>query len=486
MRLRVHPLLREVAALFAGQGKQVFLVGGAVRDLILGREARDWDLATDARPEEVISLFRSGPRKWPVIPTGIKHGTVTVRYRGRSIEVTTFRTESEYSDGRRPDAVRFAASIGEDLSRRDFTMNAAALSLPGGELRDPFDGAGDIKRRIIRCVGNPGERFAEDGLRPLRALRFASQLGFKLEAATLEAVPRALGVSAKVAPERVRDEFDKIIASPKPSAALVLMEKTGLLELFLPELAACRGIEQRGFHRFDVLDHSLAACDYAAFRSMPRQVRLAALFHDIGKPLVRKRRGPGHGLHTADTGAIGTEAAGMDAAGPDTGWTFYQHERESVRLTRDILVRFRYPNAVTGEVLHLIAEHMFHYDPAWSDAAVRRFIIRAGEASLGDLCDLRRADAYAVAGLEPAADFLMPMINRVEAVLAGGRALSLKNLAVDGKDLMEAGIGPGKTMGIILRELLEAVVEDPELNTRKKLLEIAGNIKKRYEGRQIS
>jgi tRNA nucleotidyltransferase/poly(A) polymerase len=485
MRLRIHPLLREAAAIFTGGGKQVFLVGGAVRDLILGREARDWDLATDARPEEVIALFRGGPRKWPVIPTGIKHGTVTVCYRGRSMEVTTFRTESEYSDGRRPDRVRFAAAIEEDLSRRDFTMNAAALSLPRGELRDPFDGAGDIKRRIIRCVGNPGERFSEDGLRPLRALRFASQLGFEVEAATLEAVPPALEVSARVSPERVRDEFDKIIASPKPSTALVLMEKTGLLELFFPELAACRGIDQRGFHRFDVLDHSLAACDYAAFRSMPRRVRMAALFHDIGKPLVRKRSEPGKGAYAAGTeaagmDAAGTEAANTEAAGTEAGWTFYQHERESVRLTRNILLRLRYSNAVISEVLHLIAEHMFHYEPAWSDAAVRRFIIRAGEASLGDLCDLRRADAYAAAGLEPAADFLLPMIHRVEAALAKSRAFSLKDLAVTGKDLMEAGIGPGKIMGIILKELLEAVVEDPELNTREKLLEIAGNSKARY------
>jgi putative nucleotidyltransferase with HDIG domain len=448
--MRIHPQLREVAARFTGQGKQVFLVGGAVRDLILGREAQDWDLATDARPEEIIPLFRR------VIPTGIKHGTVTIRYKGRSIEVTTFRTESEYSDGRRPDAVRYAATIEEDLSRRDLTMNAAALSLPGGELRDPFDGAGDIKRRIIRCVGNPAERFTEDGLRPLRAVRFASQLGFEIEKATLEAIPRALEVTARVAPERIRDEFDKIIASPKPSAALLLMEKTGLLELLLPELAACRGIEQKGFHRFDVLDHSLLACDYAAARSMPRQVRMAALFHDIGKPPVRKQ-----------------DESGI--------WTFYQHERESVRITRDILLRLRCPNAVIDGVLHLIAEHMFHYEPAWSDAAVRRFVIRAGEASLGDLYDLRRADAYATAGLEPPADFLIPMINRVEAVLAKSRALSLKDLAVAGTDLMEAGIRPGKTMGIILGELLEAVVEDPELNTREKLLEIAGNINRRYE-----
>jgi tRNA nucleotidyltransferase/poly(A) polymerase len=177
----IHPILKEIAGIFSQAGKQVFLVGGAVRDLLRGKKAQDWDLATDALPEEVIALFRGGPRKWPVIPTGIKHGTVTVHYKERSLEITTFRTESDYRDGRHPEKIVPAASIEEDLARRDFTMNAVALKLPSGIINDPYDGAGDIKKRIIRCVGNPGERFAEDGLRPLRAVRFASQLGFTLE-----------------------------------------------------------------------------------------------------------------------------------------------------------------------------------------------------------------------------------------------------------------------------------------------------------------
>ena len=445
----VDPLLREIASYFTKQGKQVYLVGGAVRDLLLGKKAADWDLATDARPGEVQSLFRR------VIPTGIKHGTVTVLYKGVSVEVTTFRTESGYTDGRRPDRVEYAASIGEDLSRRDFTMNALAASLPSGRLVDPFGGAADIRGRIIRCVGRPAERFSEDGLRPLRALRFASQLGFSVEDATLAAIPLSLDITARVSPERIRDEFEKIVASGRPSTALLLMEKTGLLELLFPDLAQCRSIEQKGCHRYDVLDHSLLACDFAARKAYSQNVRLAALFHDLGKRITLK----------------------VDSYG---NRTFYQHEKESVRLARNILRQYRYPNAVTDAVSHLIGEHMFHYTEDWGDAAVRRFIARVGEENLDELYRLRFADAFGTTGIEPAADHLLPLVNRVEKALARNEAFSLKDLAVSGKDLIASGIKPGKYMGIILKELLEAVLDDPALNTREKLLEIAGKINERY------
>jgi putative nucleotidyltransferase with HDIG domain len=445
----IHPILKEVASIFTRAGKQVFLVGGAVRDLFLGKEAQDWDLATDARPEEVASQFRR------VIPTGIKHGTVTIRYKGYSMEVTTFRTESSYSDGRRPDHIEYASTIEEDLSRRDFTMNAIALALPGGERVDPFRGYDDIKARRIRCVGKAEERFREDGLRPMRAVRFASQLGFTVDKETLAAIPEALFTTAKVSPERIRDELDKIIGSPKPSAAFLLMEKTGLLRLILPELAACRGIDQKGFHRFDVLDHSLLTCDYAARTGAAHEVRMAGLFHDIGKPAVR----------------------GLDESGV---WTFYRHEKVSAAMAHDIGVRFRYPNAVIGRVVHLIEEHMFHYEETWSDAAVRRFIIRVGEEHVQNIYALRRADAYATAGIEPEPGFLAPLVCRVDRILAQGRALSLKDLAVSGRDLMEIGVARGPRMGIILKELLEAVLDDPELNTREKLLDIAEKLNRRY------
>jgi putative nucleotidyltransferase with HDIG domain len=465
--LRIPPVLKEIAAIFNAAGNEVYLVGGTVRDMLLGRESADWDLATNATPKEVTALFKR------VIPTGIKHGTVTIRYKGRSIEVTTFRTESEYSDGRRPDEVRYAATIEEDLSRRDFTMNAAAMRLPQGILLDPFNGQGDIKRRLIRSVGRAEERFAEDGLRPMRAVRFAAQLGFNLEQHTLSAIPGVLDTTAKVAAERIREELDKTIMSPSPQTGFIVMEETGLLKLILPELDACRGVEQgdaeaatvnisractgRGYHRFDVLDHSFLACAYAAKMNFSREVRMAALFHDLGKPLVRQ----------------------MDEE--NAVWTFYNHEKESVKLTRGIMERFRYPNAVRDKVLRLIGAHMFHYEDNWKDSAVRRFIIRTGEDLLPELFDLRMADSAGTAGIDPDPAMLLPLRERIEKVLAKKSALSLKDLTVNGTDLMELGVRPGKHVGIILNELMEAVLNDPELNTRETLLDIAGKINRRYE-----
>ncbi|MCL2066387.1 MAG: HD domain-containing protein [Treponema sp.] len=452
LKKTIEAALKEIASVINGGGKQAYLVGGAVRDMLMGKKIHDWDIATDALPEEVTALFRKAGGK--VIPTGIKHGTVTVLYRKNSVEVTTFRTEAGYSDGRRPDSVAFAATIEEDLSRRDFTMNAIALRLPSGETVDPFDGITDIKAKIIRCVGKAQDRFAEDGLRPLRAVRFAAQLGFDLEQNTKDAIAGALPVSAKVSPERVRDELDKILASPLPSRALLLMEKTGLLELFLGELAACRGVEQKGYHSFDVLEHSLLACDYAAKNNFSPEVRMAALLHDIGKPATKKM-------------------------GANGAWTFYRHEEISESQSRRILRRLRYSNAFVDSVCHLIKIHMFHYTEDWSDAAVRRFIVRAGEDYLENLYCLRRADTYALNAAEGSPALLLPFIKRVEKVQASSRVFMLKDLAVSGKDLIAAGIKPGKQIGIILNELLETVLDDPSENTREKLLKIAVNMNER-------
>jgi len=454
--ITIHPVLKEAAALFDSRGRELCLVGGAVRDMLRGRKAQDWDLATDAPPEEVADIFRNAKTRGKVIPTGIKHGTVTVIYKGRNMEITTYRTEAGYTDGRRPDKVRYASSIEEDLSRRDFTMNAVALRLPNGRKIDPYGGEKDIKAGIIRCVGDPGARFAEDGLRPLRAVRFAAQLSGTLDPQTMSAIPGALETCAKVSAERVRDEIEKIITSGKPSRAFLLMEQTGLLKLFLPELASCRGIEQKGFHRFDVLEHSLLACDYAAERQYPKEVRIAALLHDIGKVTVRKldERGSGDEPH----------------------WTFYQHEVESEKMARAILVRLRWPNTLVDTVCHLVKEHMFHYTDDWSDSGIRRFIARVGGENLASVYQLRRADAYATAALEPAPDFLLPLANRVEKILEEKQAFSLKDLAVNGNDLIAMGIKPGKTIGIILNELLETALDDPAQNTRETLLAIAKQI----------
>jgi len=449
LTIAIDPVLKEIASLFNDSGKEIYLVGGAVRDSLMGKKIHDWDLATNALPEEVTAIVKRAGGK--VVPTGIKHGTVTIFYKNNTAEITTFRLEAGYSDGRRPDEVHFTSDIEEDLSRRDFTMNTVALRLPKGEIVDPFGGSADIKAGIIRCVGNASERFNEDGLRPLRAVRFAAQLGFEIEKNTLDAIGGVLDVCAKVSWERVRDEVDKILASPLPSRAFLLMEKTGLLKLFLEELSICRGVDQKGFHNFDVLDHCLSACDYSAAKGYSRELRLAALFHDVGKPQARQM-------------------------GDDGIWTFYRHEEISTSLCKKILNRLRYSNAVIDKVCHLIKEHMFHYTDEWTDSAVRRFIARVGEEHLEDLYCLRYADTFAFAGKEKDNSSLLLLANRVEKALAESRALSVKDLAVSGNDLIAAGIPSGVTMGIILNELLETVLDDPTQNTREKLLEIAGKI----------
>ena len=449
MTKHIDPVLKEIASIFNAKDREIYLVGGAVRDILRNEKNHDWDLTTNALPDEVTKIMKNAGAK--VIPTGIRHGTVTIIYKKNTAEITTFRTESDYTDGRRPDNISFTANIDDDLSRRDFTMNAIALRLPDGKLTDPFGGAKDIKAKIIRCVWNAADRFSEDGLRPLRAVRFAAQLGFKIEKNTLAAVRGALSVCAKVSMERVRDEIDKILASPVPSAGFRLMEDTGLLELFLRELAVCRGIEQKGFHQFDVLDHSLLACDYCAANNFSREVQLAALFHDIGKP----------GTRALDTGGV---------------YTFYRHEEASAVMCREILCRLRYPNYVIDKVCHLTKEHMFHYTDEWSDAAVRRFIARIGEENLSDIYRLRRADIYGFSGRNPDYRSIEQLVERVNEVLEKGKALAIKNLAVNGNDLMEIGIPGGKMIGIILKQLLETVLDDPKQNTKERLLEIAGRI----------
>ena len=449
MTKNIDPVLKEIASMFTVNQREIYLVGGAVRDMHMGKKIHDWDLATNALPEEVMTIVRRSGGK--VIPTGIKHGTVTVLYKNNSAEVTTFRTESDYSDGRRPDNVSYAATIEEDLSRRDFTMNAIAMRLPDGKIADPFGGAKDIKKELIRCVGEPRERFNEDGLRPLRAVRFASQLGFIIEQKTLDAIPLALSVCEKVSRERVRDEIDKILASSLPSQGIRLMEETGLLKLFIPELDNCRGVDQKGFHQFDVLDHSLLACDYAAANIFSHEVRLAALFHDIGKPDVR----------------------GIDEAGV---YTFYRHEEVSSDMCRTIMNRMRYPNIVIDKTCHLVKQHMFLYTDEWSDSAVRRFIARIGEDNLEDIYRLRRADIYGFSGKKPDYRSIEKLVERVNKVLEKGNAFSIKNLAVSGNDLMAIGIPGGKMIGVILKQLLETVLDDPTQNTRERLLEIAGKL----------
>ncbi len=441
--MHVPRVIRDFAAVFRAAGFQCHLVGGAVRDILLGRPHTDYDIATDALPDQVMPLFRR------VIPTGLKHGTVTVHFKGTTFEVTTFRTETAYGDGRRPDAVTFSPSITDDLARRDFTINAIAYDLLSDRVADPHEGRRDLRSRIIRAIGNPSERFREDGLRPLRACRFAAQLGFAVEEATRQAIPGSLDVLAMVSAERVRDELLKVLETALPSVGFSLMKDTGILRVVLPELLEGVGIAQGSFHCHDVFWHSLYACD-AAPRESPA-LRIAALLHDVGKPRSQ-------------------------GTGTDGRPTFYGHEKVSADLARGILERLKLPNATVKEVVHLVAHHMFNYQEHWSDAAVRRLIARVGEGSINDIIALRRADQVGMCpqNAEHFPEGLSEFARRVAEVMKSGRAFTLSKLSIDGNDIMTAlGLAPGPRVGIILNELLQSVLEDPKLNEKEKLLGIA-------------
>ena len=441
--MHVPRVVKDFAAVFRAAGFQCHLVGGAVRDILLGRPHTDYDVATDAHPAQVIPLFRR------VIPTGIKHGTVTVHFKDTTFEVTTFRTEAAYGDGRRPNTVTFTPSLSDDLSRRDFTINAIAYDLLADRVADPHEGRRDLRAGIIRAIGDPSERFREDGLRPLRACRFAAQLGFTVEEGTRKAIPGSLDILAMVSAERVRDEILKILEAPVPSVGFSLMKDTGILRVVLPEILEGEGVTQGSFHCYDVFWHSLYACD-AAPRESPA-LRLAALLHDVGKPRT-----------------LGT--------GPDGRPTFHGHEKVSAEMTQAILLKLKLPNAVIKEVSHLVANHMFNYQEQWSDAAVRRLIARVGEGSIRDIIALRRADQIGMCRENeqyfPKA--LSEFAQRVGEVMEAGRAFTLSKLAIDGNDIMQyLGLKPGPRVGIILNELLQSVLEDPALNEREKLREIA-------------
>ncbi len=445
-RIQIPKDLQAFAAVFGGAGYRCYFVGGAVRDSLLGKPVADWDAATDAKPEEIIKLFRQ------VIPTGIQHGTVTVRWRGLSIETTTFRVDGDYADGRRPQGVRFTGELLDDLSRRDFTINGMAADPESGQIVDPHEGRADLKAGIVRAIGNPLDRFEEDGLRPMRAVRFACRFGFAVEAATLAAIPARLAKFRMVSAERVRDEFSKILVSDKPSYGLTLLDESGLLAEFLPELSACKGVGQGGYHAFDVFTHQLKACDAA-----PAELglRLVALLHDIGKPAKRQEKGDGE-------------------------LCFYGHDMESARLAEAALKRLKYPNALVDLCCHLIRHHMFDYSPAWSDAAVRRFVNRVGIEHVRSLARLRLADLSGMRGEEADPRLVVPLIDRVEDFKAKSQAFSLKELAIGGNDLAGIGWPKGPSMGRALGEILEAVLDDPELNTRERLMAIAEKLKGKY------
>jgi tRNA nucleotidyltransferase (CCA-adding enzyme) len=443
MHIRLPREIKEFASRLRDAGFQCFLVGGAIRDLLLGRPVKDFDLATDALPRQVMNVFSR------VIPTGIQHGTVTVLYKSLQLEVTTFRVDGKYEDFRRPKQVEYAATIFEDLKRRDFTINALAYDLLTGELLDPFHGRTDLKKKIIRAIGDPLERFKEDALRTLRACRFACAFDFTIEKNTMRGIADTAALIKKISGERVRDELIKILETRLPSRGFELLTNTGLLHFIIPELESCRDIKQPSMHCFDVYFHSLYSCDAAPADNLT--VRLASLLHDVGKPLTETRNAEGD-------------------------LRFFGHEKKSGELAERILKRLKFPNAVISGVRHLILHHMFSYDDSWSDAAVRRFLRRVGTGNIDDLFLLRMADQVGMCNRPVSKSALERFKERINDVLSGAAVLSLTDLCIDGNDIMrELGIGPGEQVGRILEYLLEAVLDDPAQNTRETLLTLARN-----------
>ncbi|MBQ9180239.1 MAG: HD domain-containing protein [Firmicutes bacterium] len=432
-------------------GYEAYVVGGCVRDAIMGREPGDWDICTSALPEKVAEVFENLTDAGTnyhihVVPTGIKHGTVTIVLRENApetYEVTTFRSDGEYKDRRRPESVEFVRDVNEDLKRRDFTMNAIAYSFSEEKLIDPFGGMDDINNKIIKCVGDPGERFGEDALRIMRAVRFSSQLGFSIEGSTEEAMNNGANLLGHIAAERIRVESDKLLCGA--DAASVLRKHRRIIKEFIPEIEPMFELDQENpFHLYDVWEHTLHAVDNIE----PDVVlRLAAFFHDIGKPPCKI---------------------------VDKGWGhFYGHERVGSRIADAVMHRLKYDNRTRKTVVNLIDRHGIVFNPAGKQAS--RLLHRLGEENLRRLISLERAD---VKSQHPNyVDERLAMIaafeEKVDYLIEQGKCFSMKDMAVDGRDLIALGVEEGKEIGRIKSELLRLVVDGELENSRDALIDKA-------------
>ncbi len=464
----------RVANVLNNNGYKAYLVGGAVRDLLISRNPKDYDIATNALPEEMDKIFDR------CITTNARFGTVLVVMESDNlerfdVEVTTFRSEEDYYAGRWPTKVEFTSDIIKDLSRRDFTINAMALDLnvssvnkgvtTNVSLLDPFNGIKDLEENIVRAVGIAFDRFSEDGLRTYKACRLASELGFKIEDETFASIGMTLSVARQISMERIRDEFVKcVMNSAKPSVGIELMRLSGLLEIFLPELIHLIGVTQPEYHGDDAYVHSLKVMDLAE-----DSVKIAALLHDIGK---------------AETKVLGK----------DGRTHFYGHDQKGAEMTEQILKRLRFSNHETQRIKLLVKWHMFYYpssewrkendinelanaevieDGGWTDAAIRRFINKVGEDLIEDLFKLRIADASANVKSTFNAKEIEALQYRIADIKAKDMALKISDLEINGNDLIALGIAPGREMGEILKYLLDLVIENPLINDKEILLKFA-------------
>lgn len=420
-------------------GYEAFVVGGSLRDIMLGKVPNDFDITTNAKPDEVEEIFLD----FKTVNIGKEFGTIIVVQKEGNVEVTTYRIESEYKDGRRPEQVYFSENILEDLGRRDFTINSMAYNKNVGII-DPYNGMEDLNKRIIRTVGNPIERFREDHLRILRCIRFATQLAFEIEKETYLAIRDESQSLINISIERIYVEFVKILLSENPSKGIKLLLDLNILESLFPELVDCVGFDQRNpHHNKDVFLHSLCVLDNV---SPILSLRLAALFHDIGKPKC----------FTIDEEGIGH---------------FYGHDKLSAEITRDILLRLKAPNELILKVCLLINDHMSHHNDM-GPRGLKRQISRIGKEDIFNLLELQKSDRLCSSPENNNIEFLLEREKDIKGILEYNEPYEKSQLVINGNDIIDLGYKEGKLIGEILDYLLEQVLENPQLNDFETLKNI--------------
>jgi poly(A) polymerase/tRNA nucleotidyltransferase (CCA-adding enzyme) len=431
-KITLPKTVKDFASVFQKNGFQLYLVGGAVRDYLMGKDIHDYDFATDAKPQDVQKIFKH------TIPVGLEHGTVLVLFQNEEFEVTTFRNADN----------SFANTIEEDLLCRDFTINAFAYDISNGKIIDLFDGKKDLKNKTIRAVENPTARIQEDPLRMLRACRFAAVLDFNIDEQNTQAIKENVKLIENVSAERIRDEICKLMKAVKPSCGLELMRTTGLMDIILPELMEGFGFEQNRFHKYDVYYHNIYSCDNAPADNL--QVRIAALLHDVAKPRTSHEKAN------------------------DDGNSFYNHEIIGSRMAGRILKRLKFSTAEISHIKHLIKHHMFYYTKEWTDGAVRRFIRNVEPENLEDLFLLRDADRNGNGSKIGIPKAFIDFQEKIREIMEIDSALKVTDLDINGKDLMEnLNMKQGPIIGEVLNYLLELVLDEPELNVHETLMEKA-------------
>jgi poly(A) polymerase/tRNA nucleotidyltransferase (CCA-adding enzyme) len=457
-RFEIPEVIVKAHKTLKGAGFEAYLVGGCTRDLFLHRKPKDWDLTTNATPDKIMELF---PKSF----YENEYGTVGVVFDTddetlKVLEITPYRLESVYSDNRRPDKVYWGKKLEDDLKRRDFTINAIALDIVlysqnnvcDVRVIDIFGGIKDLRDGIVRTVGEPEERFGEDGLRVIRAVRIATELGFRIEGKTEKAVSEKAYVLSKIAKERVRDEFIKIVMSSDPMNGILLLQKSGLLRYIMPELEKCMGVTQNQAHIYDVFEHSLRALAHSAKKNNSLKVRLAVLLHDIGKPATR------------------------EWSKEKNDWTFHGHDVVGAKIAAKILTNLKFSKKDIEDIVKLVRWHMFFSDTERITlSAVRRMIARVGKENIWELMEVRAADRIGTGRPKESPYRLRKYHAMIEEAMRD--PISVSALKIGGNDVMAVtGLKPGPKIGFILNILLDDVIENPNLNDKNTLLERAKNL----------